>query len=98
MHLILGVVWGMGLRLSRLRTKIAQAALSYSALLLGKRMGKLWARILESAPTILRFYYVVRCDGVRNRKLPIVGTMRVGPRYLEPRPGHFCVNLAAMGH
>ena len=37
-----------------------------------------------SAPTITRFSRVIGCDGLRDLKLKVMSSMRVGMRYLEP--------------
>jgi DNA-binding MurR/RpiR family transcriptional regulator len=37
-----------------------------------------------SAPTITRFSRLIGCDGLRDLKLKVMSSMRVGMRYLEP--------------
>jgi DNA-binding MurR/RpiR family transcriptional regulator len=37
-----------------------------------------------SAPTITRFSRAIGCDGLRDLKLKVMSSMRVGMRYLEP--------------
>jgi DNA-binding MurR/RpiR family transcriptional regulator len=37
-----------------------------------------------SAPTITRFSRTIGCDGLRDLKLKVMSSMRVGMRYLEP--------------
>jgi DNA-binding MurR/RpiR family transcriptional regulator len=36
------------------------------------------------APTITRFSRAIGCDGLRDLKLKVMSSMRVGMRYLEP--------------
>lgn len=70
--------------LSRSQQKIAQAVLGYPRLFVEKPVPELCDWIGVSAPTIIRFCREVGCRGLRDLKLQMMGTMRVGPRYLEP--------------
>lgn len=72
-------------RLSRAQTKIARAIFTYPALFVERPIEELGPWIGVSAPTITRFCRTVGCEGLRDLKLRVMGSMRVGPRYLSPQ-------------
>ncbi|MET4635178.1 MurR/RpiR family transcriptional regulator [Kaistia defluvii] len=71
--------------LSKSHRKIAQAILGYPRVFVEKPIEELVPWIGVSAPTITRFSREVGCDGLRDLKLKIMGSMRVGLQYLEPQ-------------
>lgn len=71
-------------RMSRSQRRIADAILSAPHSFAEKPIEELAPWIGVSAPTITRFCRLVDCNGLRELKLKIMGSMRVGPRYLAP--------------
>lgn len=71
-------------RLSRANRKIAHAILSEPKVFVEKPIEELVSWLGVSAPTITRFSRSLGCEGLRDLKLKIMGSMRVGMRYLEP--------------
>lgn len=70
--------------MSRAQRKIAQAILGEPRIFLEKPIEDLAPWIGVSAPTITRFCRLVDCSGLRELRLKLMGSMRVGPRYLAP--------------
>ncbi|MFT3974070.1 MAG: MurR/RpiR family transcriptional regulator [Amaricoccus sp.] len=70
--------------MSRSQRKIAQAILRAPHTFAEKPIEDLAPWIGVSAPTITRFCRLVHCNGLRELKLRIMGSMRVGSRYLAP--------------
>jgi DNA-binding MurR/RpiR family transcriptional regulator len=71
-------------RLSRTNRRIAQAILTDPKGFVEKPVEELVGLLNVSAPTITRFARSVGCEGLRDLKLKVMGSMRVGMRYLEP--------------
>lgn len=71
-------------QLSRTHIKIADAILHHPTSFVEKPIEDLVTWLGVSAPTITRFSRAIGCDGLRDLKLKIMSSMRVGARYLEP--------------
>ena len=69
---------------SKSRKKIANAILTDPRTFVEKPVEELIPWLGVSAPTIARFANSLGCDGLRDLKLKIMGSMRIGIRYLEP--------------
>ncbi|WP_448146275.1 MurR/RpiR family transcriptional regulator [Labrys miyagiensis] len=83
-HDIIGFMLDHENELSRSHRKIARAILEHPTTFVEKPIEDLVAWLDISAPTITRFSRVIGCDGLRDLKLKIMASMRVGTRYLEP--------------
>jgi DNA-binding MurR/RpiR family transcriptional regulator len=70
--------------LSKSHRKIAQAIAHEPQTFVAKPIEELVPWLGISAPTITRFSRLMGCDGLRDLKLKIMGSMRVGLRYFEP--------------
>jgi len=70
--------------LSKSHRKIAEAILGYPRIFVEKPVEELVPWLGVSAPTITRFCRAMGCDGLRDLKLKVMGSMRVGLLYLEP--------------
>lgn len=70
--------------LSRTNRKIAHAILTEPRTFVEKPVEDLIDWLGVSAPTITRFARSLNCEGLRDLKLKVMGSMRVGIRYLEP--------------
>lgn len=70
--------------LSRSHRKIAQAILGYPRAFVEKPIEELVPWLGVSAPTITRFSRALGCEGLRDLKLKVMASMRVGLRYFEP--------------
>lgn len=70
---------------SRSNRRIADAILSEPRRFVETPVEALVTWIGVSAPTITRFARGIGCDGLKDLKLRIMGSMRVGIRYLEPQ-------------
>ena len=70
--------------LSRSHAKIAQAILHEPTTFVEKPIEELVTWLGVSAPTIIRFSRTIGCDGLRDLKLKVMSSIRVGVRYLEP--------------
>ena len=70
--------------LSRSHGKIAQAILHHPKTFVEKPIEELVPWLGVSAPTITRFSRAIGCEGLRDLKLKVMSSMRVGMRYLEP--------------
>jgi RpiR family transcriptional regulator, carbohydrate utilization regulator len=71
--------------LSKSNRRIADAILSEPHRFVETPVEALTSWIGVSAPTIGRFARTLGCDGLKDLKLRIMGSMRVGMRYLEPQ-------------
>src|SRR3984957_9030320 len=83
-HDVIGYLLDHESELSRSHAKIAQAILHYPTTFVEKPIEELVGWLGVSAPTITRFSRVIGCDGLRDLKLKVMSSMRVGARYLEP--------------
>jgi DNA-binding MurR/RpiR family transcriptional regulator len=81
---LLGFIRDRDAEFSRSQRKIGQAILTDPRSFVEKPIEELVAWLGVSAPTITRFCRVLGCDGLRDLKLKIMGSMRVNLRYLEP--------------
>lgn len=70
--------------MTRSQRKIAQAILTEPHLFVEKPIEDLAPWIGVSAPTVTRFCRLVHCSGLRELRLKVMGSMRVGSRYLAP--------------
>ncbi len=70
--------------LSRSHAKIAEAILHEPTAFVEKPIEDLVTWLGVSAPTIIRFSRAIGCDGLRDLKLKVMSSIRVGIRYLEP--------------
>jgi DNA-binding MurR/RpiR family transcriptional regulator len=83
-HDVIGYLLDHESELSRSHVKIAQAILHYPTTFVEKPIEELVGWLGVSAPTITRFSRAIGCDGLRDLKLKVMSSMRVGARYLEP--------------
>lgn len=81
---ILALILDREPELSKSHRKIAAALLRQPRLFVEKPIEELVPWLGVSAPTITRFSRAMGCDGLRDLKLKVMGSMRVGLRYLEP--------------
>lgn len=81
---ILAVILDREPQLSKSHRKIAAAILGYPRLFVEKPVEELVPWLGVSAPTITRFSRLMGCDGLRDLKLKMMGSMRSGLPYLEP--------------
>ena len=81
---ILAVIVDRERQLSKSHRRIAAAILGYPRLFVEKPVEELVPWLGVSAPTITRFCRVIGCDGLRDLKLKVMGSMRTGLPYLEP--------------
>ena len=81
---IIGLVLGLQDQLSKAHKKVAHAVLTQPQAFVERPIEELVTWLGVSAPTITRFSRRVGCDGLRDLKLKIMGSMRVGLRYFEP--------------
>jgi DNA-binding MurR/RpiR family transcriptional regulator len=81
---IIGVIIGRQAEFSKSNRRIAEAILSEPFRFVEKPIEELTAWLHVSAPTVTRFARSVGCDGLKDLKLKIMGSVRVGIRYLEP--------------
>jgi DNA-binding MurR/RpiR family transcriptional regulator len=81
---IIGLIVDRESGLSKANRKIAHAILSDPQVFVEKPIEDIIEWLDVSAPTITRFARSLGCDGLRDLKLKIMGSMRVGIRYLEP--------------
>ncbi len=70
--------------LSKSNRRIADAILSEPHRFVELPIEELTTWLNVSAPTITRFARTVGCDGLKDLKLKIMGSVRVGIHYLEP--------------
>lgn len=81
---ILAVIVDREPELSKSHRKIAQAILGYPRAFVEKPIEELVPWLGVSAPTITRFSRALGCEGLRDLKLKVMASMRVGLRYFEP--------------
>jgi DNA-binding MurR/RpiR family transcriptional regulator len=81
---ILGLIVDREPGLSKSNRKIAHAILSEPRAFVEKPVEELVDWVGVSAPTITRFARSFGCEGLRDLKLKLMGSVRVGIRYLEP--------------
>lgn len=81
---VLAAIVDLEPQLSKSHRRIAAAILGYPRLFIEKPVEELVPWLGVSAPTITRFCRVVGCDGLRDLKLKVMGSMRTGLPYLEP--------------
>ncbi len=82
---IIGLIVDQQSNFSKTNRRIAHAILSEPHSFVEKPIEELTAWLGVSAPTVTRFARMVGCDGLKDLKLKIMGSMRVGIRYLEPQ-------------
>jgi DNA-binding MurR/RpiR family transcriptional regulator len=83
-HDVIGYLLDHGGELSRSHGRIAEAILRHPTTFVEKPIEELVVWLGISAPTITRFSRAIGCDGLRDLKLKVMSSMRVGARYLEP--------------
>jgi DNA-binding MurR/RpiR family transcriptional regulator len=83
-HDVIGYLLDHESELSRSHVKIAQAILHHPTTFVEKPIEELVGWLGVSAPTITRFCRTIGCEGLRDLKLKVMSSMRVGVRYLEP--------------
>jgi DNA-binding MurR/RpiR family transcriptional regulator len=83
-HDVMGHLLDRKKKLSRSHSKIAEAILRHPTTFVEKPIEDLVTWIGVSAPTITRFSRAIGCEGLRDLKLKVMSSMRVGVRYLEP--------------
>jgi DNA-binding MurR/RpiR family transcriptional regulator len=83
-HDVIGYLLDHESELSRSHAKIAQAILHHPTSFVEKPIEELVGWLGVSAPTITRFCRTIGCEGLRDLKLKVMSSMRVGARYLEP--------------
>lgn len=71
--------------LSKSHRKIAEAVLAHPREFIEKPIEELVPWLGVSAPTITRFSRIMGCEGLRDLKLKVMGSMGVGLPYLEPQ-------------
>jgi DNA-binding MurR/RpiR family transcriptional regulator len=92
---IIAVVLDHEPTLSRTNRKIAHAIVTEPRAFVEKPVDELVGWLGVSAPTITRFARALDCEGLRDLKLKIMGSMRVGPRYLDSTTPATALNEAA---
>lgn len=92
---IIAVVLDHEPTLSRTNRKIAHAIVTEPRAFVEKPVDELVGWLGVSAPTITRFARALDCEGLRDLKLKIMGSMRVGPRYLKSTTPATALNEAA---
>jgi DNA-binding MurR/RpiR family transcriptional regulator len=83
-HDVMGYLLDHRHDLSRSHSKIAEAILQHPTAFVEKPIEELVTWIGVSAPTVTRFSRAIGCDDLRDLKLKVMSSMRVGARYLEP--------------
>jgi DNA-binding MurR/RpiR family transcriptional regulator len=83
-HDVIGYLLDHESELSRSHAKIAKAILHHPTTFVEKPIEELVGWLGVSAPTITRFCRTIGCEGLRDLKLKVMSSMRVGVRYLEP--------------
>ncbi len=81
---VFGLIIDREASFSKSNRKIASAILSEPHAFVEKPVEELSGWLGVSAPTIQRFARSLGCEGLRDLKLKIMGSVRVGIRYLEP--------------
>ena len=83
-HDVIGYLLDNADQLSKAHGKIAEAILRHPTTFVEKPIEDLVTWLGVSAPTITRFSRAIGCDGLRDLKLKVMSSLRVGMRYLEP--------------
>ena len=81
---VIGLIVDREPTLSKTNRKIANAILSEPRIFVEKPVEELITWLGVSAPTISRFARSLGCEGLKDLKLKIMGSVRVGIRYMEP--------------
>jgi DNA-binding MurR/RpiR family transcriptional regulator len=81
---IFGLIQAREASFSKAQRRIATAVLTQPQAFVEKPIEDLAPWLGVSTPTVTRFSRAVGCEGLRELKLRIMGSMRVGLRYLEP--------------
>jgi DNA-binding MurR/RpiR family transcriptional regulator len=82
---IIGIIVDQQSTFSKANRRIAQAILNEPHSFVEKPIEEITAWLNVSAPTVTRFSRMLGCDGLKDLKLKIMGSVRVGIRYLEPQ-------------
>ncbi|CDX30503.1 Transcriptional regulator [Mesorhizobium sp. ORS 3359] len=82
---VIGLIVDQQSQFSKTNRRIAQAILSEPHSFVEKPIEELTTWLDVSAPTITRFSRMLGCDGLKDLKLKIMGSVRIGIRYLEPQ-------------
>ncbi|RVB19087.1 MurR/RpiR family transcriptional regulator, partial [Mesorhizobium sp. M7A.F.Ca.CA.004.05.1.1] len=82
---VIGLIVDQQSQFSKTNRRIAHAILSEPHSFAEKPIEELTTWLNVSAPTITRFSRMLGCDGLKDLKLKIMGSVRVGIRYLEPQ-------------
>jgi DNA-binding MurR/RpiR family transcriptional regulator len=82
---IIGFIVDQQSQFSKTNQRIAHAILSEPHSFVEKPIEDLTTWLGVSAPTVTRFSRMLGCDGLKDLKLKIMGSVRVGIRYLEPQ-------------
>jgi DNA-binding MurR/RpiR family transcriptional regulator len=82
---IIGLIVDQQSQFSKTNQRIAQAILSEPHSFVEKSIEEITTWLGVSAPTVTRFSRMLGCDGLKDLKLKIMGSVRVGIRYLEPQ-------------
>jgi DNA-binding MurR/RpiR family transcriptional regulator len=82
---IIGLIVDQQSQFSKTNQRIAHAILSEPHSFVEKPIEDLTTWLGVSAPTVTRFSRMLGCDGLKDLKLKIMGSVRVGIRYLEPQ-------------
>ncbi|PTE10891.1 MurR/RpiR family transcriptional regulator [Mesorhizobium helmanticense] len=82
---IIGLIIDQQSQFSKTNRRIAHAILSEPHSFAEKPIEELTTWLHVSAPTVTRFSRMLGCDGLKDLKLKIMGSVRVGIRYLEPQ-------------
>lgn len=82
---IIGLIVDQQSQFSKTNQRIAHAILSEPHSFVEKPIEELTTWLRVSAPTVTRFSRMLGCDGLKDLKLKIMGSVRVGIRYLEPQ-------------
>ena len=83
-HDVIGYLLDNADQLSKAHGKIAEAILHHPTTFVERPIEDLVTWLGVSAPTITRFSRAIGCDGLRDLKLKVMSSLRVGMRYLEP--------------
>ncbi len=81
---VIGLIIDREATFSKSNRKIARAILTEPHAFVEKPVEELISWLGVSAPTIQRFARALGCEGLRDLKLKIMGSVRIGIRYLEP--------------
>jgi len=83
-HDVIGFILDHEKEFSRSHRKIARAIIEQPTHFVEKPIEDIVTWLEVSAPTVTRFSRMTGCDGLRDLKLKIMSSMRVGTRYFEP--------------